>query len=111
MELQRLRGVLPPRFPLSAPAAPRYSTCRPYASGPPLLETSSYTAQIDPDTPRRWMVLGAPGAGKGTQAQFICQKYGIPQISTGDMLRSAVKAGTEAGKVAGPLMEKGVYGA
>jgi len=55
----------------------------------------------------RLILLGAPGAGKGTQASFICQHYAIPQISTGDMLRAAVKAGTEMGLAAKKVMDSG----
>jgi adenylate kinase len=55
----------------------------------------------------RLVLLGAPGAGKGTQARFICEEYGIPQISTGDMLRAAIKAETPLGVAAKKVMDTG----
>ena len=53
------------------------------------------------------VMLGAPGAGKGTQAGMICEKYGIPHISTGDIFRSNIKNGTELGRKAKAFMDKG----
>ena len=56
----------------------------------------------------RLILLGPPGAGKGTQAQFISEKYAVPQVSTGDMLRAAVAADTELGREAKSYMEAGL---
>ena len=56
----------------------------------------------------RVILLGAPGAGKGTQAAFITKRFGVPQISTGDMLRAAVKAGTPLGLAAKKVMDEGL---
>jgi adenylate kinase len=55
----------------------------------------------------RLILLGGPGAGKGTQAAFITRRYGIPQISTGDMLRAAIQAGSELGRAAKIVMDRG----
>lgn len=55
----------------------------------------------------RVILLGAPGAGKGTQARFIMEEYGIPQISTGDMLRAAIKNGTDLGKMVKAVIDSG----
>ena len=55
----------------------------------------------------RIILLGPPGAGKGTQAQLICKRYNIPQISTGDMLRAAIREGTELGLQAKSVMDNG----
>ncbi|WP_027351695.1 adenylate kinase [Halotalea alkalilenta] len=55
----------------------------------------------------RLILLGAPGAGKGTQAKFICERFSIPQISTGDMLRAAIKQGSELGRQVEQVMKEG----
>jgi len=67
----------------------------------------SYSETLNLGNDMRLILLGAPGAGKGTQATFIKEKFNIPQISTGDMLRAAVAAGTELGIAAKKVMDAG----
>src|SRR5260221_613756 len=57
---------------------------------------------------KRIILLGPPGAGKGTQAQLLCKTLGVPHLATGDMLRSAIADQTPVGKIAKPFVEKGV---
>ena len=73
--------------------------------------SSASGSRIDPKTRfvGALVLLGAPGAGKGTQSKILAKQYGIPQISTGDLLRDNIARGTELGKVAKPVLEQGGY--
>jgi len=68
---------------------------------------ASGSATTTKELSMRVILLGPPGAGKGTQAQYITERFRVPQISTGDMLRAAVKAGTPLGRAAGKVMDAG----
>src|SRR5918994_2325089 len=97
------RGVVPPRGARSIADLPRFDAIRDRGQdGRP--STANRAAEFDG---MRLVLLGAPGSGKGTQAQRLQARYGVPQISTGDLLRDAVAAGTPLGRAAKIVMDAG----